>query len=905
MNIISSLQLTPALKALPGKTGEDNSWLPAWIHMTDTAGIMDKLLRHWIPDGFCQSAGLTWDVIYRISIFLALVHDIGKMTVVFCARISQMRSDFIEKLTANGIEIPEYHTMKNATKSPHTLAGAAILKHYGIPDGIIAVVGAHHGKPMSGEDELYLEEQIEMYPQNYGFTKASPNSKKQWQAIWKEWIQIALELSGFQSIDELPDLSEKAQMILCGLLITADWIASNTRFYPLWDDRVTSEQEFIDDRTEFAWSKLQFPDNSISETYFYDDELFFERFHFHYNDVQREMLSAVTDAIEPGVYILEAQMGVGKTEAALAAAEVLAAKTQRSGFFFGLPTQATANGVFPRILSWAEQSSNELVKAVRLAHGMANFNDQYCSLFQGHGNVMDEQDNGIIVHSWFEGRKQALLANIVVGTVDQLLLAALKQKHVMLRHLGLVNKVVIIDECHAYDAYMNHYLNRILQWLGQYHVPVILLSATLPAKQRNDFIQAYTGIKSTEVQTMQHEYPLLTWSDGKIVYQKPIRLTNVQRKNVAIGSLSDDNLIAMIETKLNDGGCLGIIVNTVRRAQVFAKMLRTAFPKRKILLFHSQFTASDRIERENELMRLLGKQSESVERNGVIVIGTQVLEQSLDIDFDMLVTDLCPMDLLIQRIGRLHRHSGRIRPESGRQPQCYILGLSEKDFEAGSKAVYGAWFLERTRELLPESIIIPDDIPQLVQETYRDPVEQELRPSYSDYCLLREQKKQRASMFCIRKCVSGDNQLYNSGINRLLDTDWNGDEKHAEAAVRDGDPTISVLVMIEHADGMIGFLPWLDNDTRLSASHVPSDEEYRKIAAQILRLPHTVAQRWQLDTVIQELENRNRERLSEWQQSPWLHGELILLLDENLYTSMCGYRLFYSKNDGLQYEKEE
>ena len=177
----------------------------------------------------------------------------------------------------------------------------------------------------------------------------------------------------------------------------------------------------------------------------------------------------------------------------------MASRFGLGGVFFGLPTQATANGIFPRLLGWADtQSEKTLPQAIKLAHGMAELNECYLRL-QGRGVQLEEdaqEEHRVQVHQWFRGNKQVLLANFVIGTVDQLLLAALAQKHVMLRHLGLAGKVVIIDECHAYDTYMNCYLDRTLEWLGWYKVPVILLSATLPARRRTELVEAYQQKKA-------------------------------------------------------------------------------------------------------------------------------------------------------------------------------------------------------------------------------------------------------------------------------------------------------------------------------------------------------------------------------------------------------------------------
>lgn len=166
------------------------------------------------------------------------------------------------------------------------------------------------------------------------------------------------------------------------------------------------------------------------------------------------------------------------------------------------------------------------------------------------------------------------------------------------------------------------------------------------------------------------------------------------------------------------GGCAGVIVNTVKKAQAVARMLREALPEKEVQVFHAQFLMPDRAAREQELMERIGKHSTPVRRDGLIVVGTQVLEQSLDIDFDVMVTELCPMDLLLQRIGRLHRHTWRSRPQPMQAAVCAVLDTGGDTFDEGSAAVYGKWLLWRTRELLPQTIRLPEEISPLVQQVY-------------------------------------------------------------------------------------------------------------------------------------------------------------------------------------------
>ena len=352
-----------------------------------------------------------------------------------------------------------------------------------------------------------------------------------------------------------------------------------------------------------------------------------------------------------GIFILGLRMGVGKTEAALGAAEILAKHGGEGGIFFGLPTQATANGIFGRLLAWAEKQPDGLEHSIKLAHGMAELNEAYLRLQQDTVRVEEDleadpdadPESRVMVHQWFRGNKQGLLADFVIGTVDQLLMAALQQKHVMLRHLGLAGKVVVIDECHAYDAYMNCYLDRALTWLGRYKVPVILLSATLPAKRRVELVRAYLNGRTAPDGLWQtcRGYPLLTWTDGKQVEQTTIPLETEPRR-VETFPLTEEQLTDTLRSALQEGGCAGVIVNTVKKAQAIAARLRAELPEFEVVVFHAQFLMPDRAAKEEALMKRIGKHSTPEQRDKLIVVGTQVLEQSLDIDLDFTVTGLLP-----------------------------------------------------------------------------------------------------------------------------------------------------------------------------------------------------------------------------------------------------------------------
>ena len=892
-------RLSREAKALVGKSGGADSsvWLPLWIHLRDTAEIMAHLVRERLSAAAWEAFGLEMAELERVARFLGAAHDLGKATILFQHNITQRLPEAKGRLTRAGVIFPD-RPFQNAAKSPHALAGEAIALELGCPRGLASIIGAHHGRPQDYDE---VEGQLDAWSGNFW----AKGQECVWRGIWGEVWALALAEGKFASAEELPELTVPAQLLLAGLLTMADWIASNDRYFPLISVDELGDEVCCSERVGRAWERLRLPWPWESLCPSMDAEGFKERFGFEPNALQQAVLGMIDEAEAPGLLIVEAQMGVGKTEAALAAVEVFAARFQCGGLFFGLPTQATANGIFGRLRAWAERQSADERHAIRLAHGSAEMKEDYVALQEGAAHTEeDASEAGLEVHPWFQGRKVALLADFVVGTVDQLLMAALKQKHVMLRQLGLVGKVVVVDECHAYDAYMSRYLDRALEWLGRWRVPVVLLSATLPAGKRAELVRVYLGGTAPvgDWQTCR-AYPLLTWASEGEVHQMVVPETaapcTVRLERGVVGDLS-----ARLREALREGGCAGVIVNTVRRAQELAETLHVALPDCDVILFHSQFVLADRMTLEQEILRRVGKASTPKDRDRLIVVGTQVLEQSLDIDFDFLATELCPMDLLLQRVGRLHRHP-RERPEPLREAVCLVLDTGEEAFDPGSVTVYGEWLLWRTRRLLPDALSLPTDLPRLVHDTYGWEEEDVLakerdKAVYEVYHKRDLGKRDRADNFVIH----GPEAWPFDTLDDWMTDDVARTDAAARAAVRDGDPSIDVLVMVRHADGTIHFLPWQEGGQAVSADVPPSREECMAILRQALRLPASFSKRWTIDRVIEDLE-RQTATLPTWQDASLLKGELVLVLKPDLTTRVAGSILHYSKASGLTYQREE
>lgn len=902
-------------------------WLPLMVHLQDTMSAADFLWNHWMSSG--QRRGIASQMqngdeslAEKLVIFLAGIHDIGKATPAFQAKrgftdAEDLNAALLDKLERAGFSEISHYDVRFAHFTPHALAGEVIAQRMGVHQDIASIIGAHHGKPVDREG--ICRDQMDAYAANYYQIEKTTGVSILWRNTQDYIFRWALKESELYEVGALPEISMPAQVLLSGLLIMADWIASNESYFPLIPlerDSIGDQQFRFQDGIK-RWYRDQpfdFRDPGVS------DALYEARFGFPPRDFQKIIFDTVQTISKPGIVIIEAPTGSGKTEAALAAAEQLAARTGRSGLFFGLPTQATSNGMFPRVFQWLTSVSHEYGTAsIRLQHGKSALHPLMAEL-SSHINEDESADDTVIVNQWFSGKKTAALDDFVVGTVDQFLLVSLKQKHLALRHLGFDKKVVIIDEVHAYDAYMQQYLTKSLRWMGAYGVPLILLSATLPAEKRQEFAEAYlqgTGLKKREIrqeETDLHtcQYPLVTNSDGTAIHQET-RFPIQKDRTVRIQKLDDEELYSVIADLIRDGGVLGVIVNTVRRSQEIARECVQLFGRDCVVLLHSNFIATDRFQKEDLLMRKIGKNADRPMR--LIVIGTQVLEQSLDIDFDVLITDLCPMDLMIQRIGRLHRHSLH-RPEKLKQAAVYVLGESASlEFEPGSARVYGEYLLARTQYFLPDALKIPSDVSTLVQKVYgfneTDPVyPEEQKQLYekwkAEFDVQRDNKKEKAKNFQIKdpKLIINPDQ-YNL-IGWITAPNESNSDEEAYAQVRDTRETVEIIAVRRYGE-KYGFFTPADQSEREVQDHIAEPEMARKLAAQTLRLPYAVIRRVGISHLIHWLEDYNKMHLSSWQSQVWLKGSLGLIFDEDgiFRAEDLGFEMQYDSLYGLEIKSEE
>lgn len=880
-------------KSWPYPPQEVEQWLPLHQHLDDAQGVAGLLFDHWIPapvirriadevGGYSAARGLL--------MWLAAVHDVGKVSPAFSMQVKLLRDRMVDagfrlesELADGDLRSRINHALVGHVAVMSWLVGQGVSPNAALP--LASVVGSHHGTTPEWSRLAEVVEHLDY------------SGDESWVEVRDAVLTRATGRYG--PMFATGRLTTPSLVLLTALVIVADWIASNAEYFPLWGlgevgapDETRTEQ-----RLKAGWQELGLLPRWVAPAPGDVGATFSTRFGMA-SEMIREVQVGAVDAARAmggaGLLVLEAPMGYGKTEAALLAAEVLAHDSGANGCFVALPTQATTDAMFDRVRSWLDRLPGAATLA--LAHGKAHLKEKYLGLAR-RGQFATEC--GAVAHDWLRGRKKAGLASFVVGTIDQVLFAGLKSRHVMLRHLALAGKVVIIDEVHAYDVYMSRYLHRVLQWLGAYKVPVILLSATLPDARRAELLRAYD---SGAVVPEEHPgYPVIT-ATGLAARTFPLPRRSVP---VVIDRLDDDIevLSAYLREHLRDGGCAVVVRNTVSRVQETAAHLESEFD---VTINHARFLACDRVARDRDLLRRFGPPDKAEDRpRRHVVVASQVVEQSLDIDFDLMVTDLAPIDLVLQRMGRLHRHH---RPERTCRPRCAVTGA---DWDAvpvapvrGSTKVYDTYHLLRAAALLSrDTVTLPHDIATLVQDGYGDkPLgPSEWQPVLADArrdAELRSRKRQDAAQTYLLP-PPGDGDLVgwlHAHVGEVHD-----DSPQGMAQVRDGAESLEVLVVQRDEDGGLRTPDWITG----GGQQIPLMGEMpwslaRIISVCSLRLPYALCHPGVIDAVIGDLE---KTKIASFQQTRALAGQLVLTLDDRRQAELHGYRLTYDVTRGLVHER--
>lgn len=925
--------ISNSVRMLWAKSGDGQEWLSLPQHMADSACVATALWSGWVSEQLKAAledlTGLDSATIGQLYIFLAGAHDIGKASRSFQGQLAFRveHAHLVDAVEDAGFEVIRMASSQDRNQwIPHSVMSEVILLEWfrGVTslNGIDAmslahVVGAHHGVPAGGSYVRSAEDELEW------------EQSELWGDAQQELMSAIARATQIHRVFELLNrrpvrIGVEAVQLPTGLVIMADWIASNTYAFPFRVrgnqlERVKNGLESID--LTGPWQHSQLPAGV--------DDYFRAAFGWPSGwgarPIQAAALAAAQNAVSeksPGLFIIEAPTGIGKTEAGLALAEQVGRATGAQGIYLAAPTMATSNGLFDRTVAWAENSTEQdQITSMYLAHSKNALNSDFGRL--AIRNVGDEGAQGnVIASQWLQGPKRGLLANFAVGTIDQLLMLALQMRHSMLRHVGFAGKVIIVDEVHSYDAYMSSYLHVVLQWLARYGVSVILMSATLTPQRRAELINAYAnGQPANSVELQLEEinsntsYPLITALTRQGLQTYDCDLPNPEF-TVPIEFIDDDvdTLVCVLQTELNCGGVALVVCNTVKRAQDVFDAVQIEFPG-EAELHHSAFIAVDRSEKEEELRDKLGPRAHrgAGRPDRLIVVSTQVAEQSLDIDADMLISDICPMDSFIQRAGRIARHSrpSSDRPGNLQQPKFYIRGILEREpvlsFDKGITAVYDEAVLLATLLCFPEVYTRPQDNAQLVREAYQlvecgDPQDPDIPVEWSSAWSLaineHHEERQKADLKAKQFRIPGTGVSTYSSLFYILIDDKS--EEAGAAKVRDTEPTIEVMV---YEDSDLGIRPWGREDLPFIS---PDEDPQRSVAhaflAHTLRLPIKMTK--SDDSFERVITDCERQTPLGWIRNIWLRGRVAVALDSEGNGQLGGFDLSYSRQLGLKVEKQ-
>ncbi len=703
-------------------------WHPLILHMLDVAASADAILQREPKSTRMRMAailGMQWEEAHPWILTIVACHDLGKSSPGFQYKWPEApQTDLLFPRSPNT-------EINHAFVSQFALS--EFLQERGWPEELAALtadaVGCHHGERAAPTALAHL----------MGDRRAVGNAD--WTKARISLVETLLDIFKPLRMPTKETLTGPDFMLLAGLTSFADWIGSNEDWFPFGSPEDCEDlQAWFQKRKGCAVQAL----NSIGWEYrtplSKKQKTFEQVFGFTPRPLQQAVADALSGIKEPAILLVEAPMGEGKTEAAFFTHLELQCRFGHRGLYVALPTKATGNAMFKRTLDFICKQGTDRKLDMQLLHGGTVLNDTFQNL--RISGIHDPETGGEIrAGEWFTNKKRALLSEYGVGTVDQAILPILPVRHNFVRLWGLANRVVVFDEIHAYDAYTGTLLVHLLRWLLALGSSVVLLSATLPPHIRRELAK----VVSADMPEIEAEYPRLSIYRADGVAQIHFEADPNRRLTLSLQGIPHDlpSMYSALNEHLINGGMGLALVNTVQRAQDLYRLFPEGAPiereghrvgKRlpdgtEVFLFHARFPADRRQKREDHVLANFGVGGNRYGRK--ILIATQVAEQSLDLDFDVIATDLAPIDLILQRAGRLWRHERESRPVSG-PPTLLVAGLDGDAPPSFGKPlwwgkVYREDVLLRTWCLLREgqraNLVLPDEIDVLVQAVYEEQVE--------------------------------------------------------------------------------------------------------------------------------------------------------------------------------------
>ncbi len=699
--------------------------------MLDVAASADAILARE-PEAtrqrMAEVLGLPWDAARPWLLLIIACHDLGKACPGFQVKWEGAK----ELLPSSGLRIPPNvdRFVNHAYVSQVALAELLQEQNWCFDLANLAAdaVGCHHGERANPTIIENLSGDRRVMDQG-------------WIDARRKLFKAVCEVFQPLSAPSKATLSGPDFMLLSGLTSFADWIGSNTAWFTFgtpadcddlpawWASRRTQAERALDAIGWQARKPLSASERSFSDVFS----------KLSPRPLQRAVAETVHDVPAPCIILVEAPMGEGKTEAAFYAHLELQRRFGHRGLYVALPTKATGNAMFERTLEFLHSLKPDRTLDLQLLHGATLLNDTFQNLRLSSIHNPDGPGQ-VRAGEWFTSKKRALLSEYGVGTVDQALLTILPVRHNFVRLWGLANRVVVLDEIHAYDAYTSTLLINLLRWLLALGSSVVLLSATLSPSIRRKLAE----VVNAALPGQEQEYPRLSiFRHGSMTAEQiHFETDSTRRQAINLKKIGADihDIRAALDEHMSHGGLGMVLVNTVQRTQDLFRLFPAGDPllrdgsrvgKRlpdgtEVYLFHARFPSDQRQKREDEVISVFGSKGKRDGRK--ILIATQVAEQSLDLDFDLIITDLAPVDLILQRAGRLWRHARGTRALS--KPCLFIAGL-----EGGGPPNFGKplWWNEVYHEALllrtwcllkdRQELSLPDEIDDLVRIVYEEQVD--------------------------------------------------------------------------------------------------------------------------------------------------------------------------------------
>ena len=430
----------------------------------------------------------------------------------------------------------------------------------------------------------------------------------------------------------------------------------------------------------------------------------------------------------PGIIVVCAPTGEGKTEAALIAAEKLGRASGRHGFYFAMPTVATAEGLHQRIDDYIKRASrDDHPETLHRVHSQAILHDRPEST-----PVSDDPAAVRSSSRWMRGTRKTMLAPYGVGTIDQVLLGALKAKHSPVRVLGASLGCLIVDEAHALDPYMRRLLIRSLEWLAALGTPVVVLSATMPNKRISELVAAYQRGACGNAEPVEPVpdwgYPMwVAWTAGGWSRCQQIKPRSEWEVRFDTEDCPSGELTRRIaQLAVDEAGrdrCVLVVRSTIRAAQETYEAVRsldsTLRQGESVEIIHSRMPQGRRRARSESMLEKFGSETDSRPER-MVLVATQVVEQSFDVDFDLLITDPAPVSALLQRAGRVWRH--REHPKGWQVPVKVVWPLTGDNQPRVSSPIYSKADMMGSQTCLASNgdeliVRVPSDIPDLVNRS--------------------------------------------------------------------------------------------------------------------------------------------------------------------------------------------